>query len=66
MLIEHKALKALDYLNEFIGWSRIESLLAGLHSSARGEKAWSPSMIFKALLLQNWHALSDPALDIQF
>ena len=48
---------------QLIDWSRIESLLAGLHSSPRGEKAWPPLMMFKALLLQSWYALSDPALE---
>ena len=33
MLIEHEALKELDDAHEFIDWSRIESLLAELHSS---------------------------------
>ena len=65
MLIEHEALKELDDVHELINWSRIESLLAGLHSSPRGEKAWPPLMMFKALLLQSWYALSDPALEKQ-
>ena len=65
MLIEHEALKELDDVHELIDWSRIESLLAGLHSSRRGEKAWPPLMMFKALLLQSWYALSDPALEKQ-
>lgn len=30
---------------------------------ARGEKAWPPLMMFKALLLQSWYKLSDPALE---
>jgi IS5 family transposase len=50
---------------QLIDWSRIESLLTGLHSSPRGEKAWPPLMMFKALLLQSWYALSDPALEKQ-
>ena len=65
MLIEHEALKELDDVHELINWSRIESLLAGLYSSPRGEKAWPPLMMFKALLLQSWYALSDPALEKQ-
>jgi len=65
MLIEHEALKELDDVHELINWSRIESLLAELHSSRRGEKAWPPLLMFKALLLQSWYALSDPALEKQ-
>ena len=65
MLIEHEALKELDDVHELIDWSRIESLLAELHSSRRGEKAWPPLLMFKASLLQSWYALSDPALEKQ-
>ena len=65
MLIEHEALKELDDVHELINWSRIESLLAEFHSSRRGEKAWPPLLMFKALLLQSWYALSDPALEKQ-
>ena len=65
ILIEHEALKELDDAHELIDWSRIESLLTGLHSSPLGEKAWPPLMMFKALLLQSWYALSDPALEKQ-
>ena len=39
------------------------NLLARLHSSPRGEKAWPPLMMFKALLLQSGYVLSDPALE---
>ena len=65
MLIEHEALKELDDVHELINWSRIESLLAELHSRRRGEKAWPPLLMFKALLLQSWYALSDPVLEKQ-
>ncbi len=63
MLIDHDALKELDDVHELIDWSRLEKQLAELHSSARGEKAWPPLMMFKALLLQSWYSLSDPALE---
>ncbi len=65
MLIEYDALKELDDVHELIDWSRIENLLASLHMSTRGQKAWPPLMMFKALLLQSWYALSDPALEKQ-
>ncbi len=65
MLIDHDALKELDDVHELIEWSRLEKLLADLHSSTRGEKAWPPLMMFKALLLQSWYSLSDPALEKQ-
>lgn len=65
MLIEHDAVKELDSVHDLIDWSRLEPLLADIHSSARGEKSWPPLMMFKALLLQSWYRLSDPALEKQ-
>jgi IS5 family transposase len=65
MMIDHDALKELDEVNEFIDWHRIERLLQDIHSSQRGEKAWPPLLMFKALLLQSWYRLSDPALEKQ-
>ena len=52
-------------MDEQIDWSRIENLLMHIHSSNKGEKAWPPPMMFKALLLQSWYDLSDPALEKQ-
>jgi len=63
MMIEHEALKELDSVNELTDWSRLERLLQGIHAQAKGEKSWSPLLMFKALLLQSWYSLSDPALD---
>lgn len=65
MLIDHEALKELDDVHELIDWKRIESLLSDIHASAKGEKAWPPLIMFKALLLQSWYALSDPKLEKQ-
>jgi len=65
MLIDHDALKELDAVHDLIDWHRLERLLADIHSSARGERAWPPLMMFKALLLQSWYKLSDPALEKQ-
>ena len=65
MMIDHDALKELDEVNEFIDWHRIERLLEKIHSSPGGEKAWPPLLMFKALLLQSWYRLSDPALEKQ-
>lgn len=65
MLIDHDALKELDAVHELIDWSRLEKQLSGIHSKKQGEKAWPPLMMFKALLLQSWYKLSDPALEKQ-
>ncbi len=65
MLIDHDALKELDGVHELIDWSRLEQQLSGIHSKKQGEKAWPPLIMFKALLLQSWYKLSDPALEKQ-
>jgi len=64
-LVDHEALHELDDVNALIDWSKIESLLADIHSSKRGEPAWPPLLMFKAMLLQSWYKLSDPALEKQ-
>lgn len=66
MMIEHNALKELDSVHELINWSRLERILQGIHTSAKGERSWLPWFMFKALLLQSWYKLSDPALEKQF
>lgn len=48
MLIEYDALKERDDVHELITWSRIEILLSDIHAKTKGEKAWSPLMMFKA------------------
>jgi len=45
--------KKLDEVHELIDWIRPEKLLAGVHANRTGEKAWPPSMMIKALLLQS-------------
>lgn len=65
MVVTHEAVKELDELNELINWSRVEQHLSQIHTKARGEKAWPPLFMFKALLLQSWYNLSDPQLEKQ-
>jgi IS5 family transposase len=65
MMIEHEALKELDAVNELIDWSQLERVLQGIHASNKGERSWPPLLMFKALLLQSWYTLSDPALEKQ-
>ena len=62
LIVEHKALTELDDVHALINWLPLEAQLNGIHSKARGEKAWPPLMMFKALLLQSWYTLSDPQL----
>lgn len=65
MLVDHHALHELDDVHQLIDWSRVEGLLSGIHNRAKGEKAWPPLLMFKALLLQSWYTLSDPGLEKQ-
>lgn len=65
MMIDHDALKELDAVHDLIDWNRLERLLLDIHSSKKGENSWPPLMMFKALLLQSWYKLSDPALEKQ-
>lgn len=64
-LVDHDALHELDAVTDLIDWSRITALLSDIHNKAKGEPAWPPLLMFKALLLQNWYKLSDPALEKQ-
>jgi transposase, IS5 family len=65
LLIEHSALTELDSILNLINWHNIEAKLTDLHTAKRGERAYPPLMMFKALLLQAWYNLSDPALEQQ-
>ena len=52
----------LDKLSELIAWARIASLLEALYPASKGEPAWPPLAMFKALLLAVWYDLSDVKL----
>lgn len=62
---DHKALTELDDVHGLIDWDRIEGMLSCIHNKRKGEQAWPPLMMFKALLLQSWYNLSDPQLEKQ-
>src|SRR2546430_3162285 len=53
---------SLDALGALIDWGPAGRALAGLYAAAKGEKAWPPLAMFKALLLATWHDLSDVRL----
>ncbi|MBV9510029.1 MAG: transposase, partial [Caulobacteraceae bacterium] len=54
----------LARIDGLVDWRRIEALLSGLvKPRAKGEAAYPPLVLFKALLLQRWHGLSDPQLE---
>lgn len=55
--------EVLERIAGFLDWRPIEQLLSGVHGGVMGAPAYPALMMFKALLLQRWYALSDPALE---
>lgn len=53
----------LDAIDRMVDWSRLEALLPVVSPSRRGEAAYPPLMMFKALLVQRWYGLSDPGME---
>jgi transposase len=53
----------LDRIEQGFDWSAFEALLAPIHGSAMGAPGYPPLTMLKILLLQQWHALSDPAAE---
>ncbi|MGA9867294.1 MAG: transposase [Acetobacteraceae bacterium] len=53
---------SLDKLSELIDWRPIATLLKPLYPAIKGEPAWPPLAMFKALLLAVWYDLSDVKL----
>ena len=45
-----------------IDWAPLAVELDGIHSASKGEPAWPPLALFKALLLAVWYDLSDVKL----
>lgn len=53
----------LQRVSELVDWGAVEALLSGLRSGSMGAPAYPALALFKALLLQHWHRLSDPGLE---
>jgi IS5 family transposase len=53
---------SLDDLAGLIDWAPFAALLKPIHASAKGEPAWPPLAMFRALLLSVWYDLSDVKL----
>lgn len=49
----------MDELAGLIDWVPIERHLAVISCAAKGEPAWPPLALFKAMLLSIWYDLSD-------
>lgn len=54
---------SLDELTGLIDWAPVAQRLDDIHSAAKGEPAWPPLALFKALLIAVWYDLSDVKLD---
>ena len=52
----------LDEIAALVAWEPIAALLDPLCPAARGEPAWPPLAMFKAMLLAVWHDRSDVKL----
>ena len=57
-----RATSSLDTLVSLIDWSPVAVLLDPLYPASKGEPAWPPLAMFKALLLSIWYDLSDVKL----
>jgi IS5 family transposase len=54
-----RLVSSLDKLERLIDWDPVSVLLDPLYSATKGEPAWPPLAMFKALLLSIWYDLSD-------
>jgi IS5 family transposase len=55
--------EALDRVSGLIDWEAAAGLLSKLRGGVMGAPGYPSLLLFKALLLQRWYALSDPALE---
>jgi transposase, IS5 family len=53
---------SLDELGKLIDWGPVAAVFDPLYSATKGEPAWPPLAMFKALLLSIWYDLSDVKL----
>ncbi len=53
---------SLDRLHALVEWQAVERRLAAVYCAAKGEPAWPPLALFKALLIAVWYDLSDVKL----
>ena len=53
----------LERISGLLDWSGFAAHLGVIYASPNGPPSYPPLMMFKCLLLQQWHDLSDPALE---
>jgi len=59
---QEQRLSSLDEISGLVVWEPIGGMLDPLYPAAKGEPAWPPLAMFKALLLAVWYDLSDVKL----
>lgn len=59
----NKRRDVLDEVGKLLDWPAFERVLSVIPVSAKGEPSFPPLTMFKVLLLQRWHGLSDPAME---
>lgn len=60
--VSSRSASSLDDLSRLVDWDEIAGIVGQVHASAKGEAAWPPLAMFKALLLSVWYDLSDVKL----
>ena len=53
----------LEQIGGLVNWGRIDQLLSPIYAAGEGRPAYRPLVMVRALLLQQWYWLSDPALE---
>jgi IS5 family transposase len=53
----------LDKVSGLVDWDAVDAVLMPVRPGTMGAPAYPALMLFKALLLQQWYALSDPGLE---
>ncbi|MCA1443788.1 transposase [Ensifer sp. IC4062] len=61
-VLERGKPSSLDALVKLIDWAPIDGALGVISSAAKGEPAWPPLALFRAMLLSVWYDLSDVKL----
>lgn len=60
--VDRCASSSLDDLIRLIDWGPVDEALSVVSCASKGEPAWPPSALFKAMLLLMWYDLSDVKL----
>lgn len=62
-LSKSRTAKFLEKVNKKVDWDKIERLLAKMYCKDNGRPGFSPIILFRGLLLEQWYQLSDLALE---